>query len=78
MRVCEFDGTETEKSVCPTCNDYKGLTMPDVSFTSNKGNTFTTLGEALNDVFAIMDEAREHHLNTHDSDCDCDYRAGEE
>lgn len=78
MRVCEFDGTETEKSVCPTCNEYKGLTMPEVSFTSNKGNTFTTLGEALNDAFALMDEARQAHLESPCSTGDCDCREGEE
>ena len=75
MRVCEFDGTETMLSVCPTCNDYKGLTMPEVSFTSNKGNTFTTLGEALNDAFALMDEARQFHqdeMSCANPDCECE------
>lgn len=65
MATCQFDGTETEKSVCPTCNDYKGL---------------TPLSVALDDVFVLMEQARQHYLETHTDhrDCDCDYREGEE
>jgi predicted protein tyrosine phosphatase len=74
MRVCDFDGTETELSVCPTCNDYKGLT------TAEEKRTFgmISLDQAITNAMNLMDEAREHHLNTHTNDCDCDYRAGEE
>jgi hypothetical protein len=56
--------------VCVDCNDYKGMEF--------SASTATTLSVALNDAFTLMEEAREHHLETHPSDCDCDYRAGEE
>jgi hypothetical protein len=66
MATCQFDGTETEKSVCPTCNDYKGLT------TTEKQPVF--LGSALNDVFAMIEQARQAHkeLGCNDPDCNCD------
>lgn len=54
MKVCEFDSTETTLEVCPTCNEHKGLTTPER--TSIAG--MTLLGIALDDVFALMDEAR--------------------
>lgn len=63
MATCQFDGTETENAVCPTCNDYKGL---------------TPLSVALDDVFALMDEARQAHLESPCSTGDCDCREGEE
>lgn len=63
MSICQFDGTETENEVCPTCKDYKGLNL-------------TPLTVALDDVFELMDEARQYHLETHTNDCDC--REGEE
>lgn len=63
MRVCQFDGTETTLAVCPTCNDYKG---------------FTTLSVALDDVFALMEEARQAHLESPCGNGDCDCREGEE
>ena len=74
MATCQFDGTDTELDVCPTCNDYKGL----VSNEPIRVEGFTSLDQALRNALGIMEESREHHLNTHDSDCDCDYRAGEE
>jgi hypothetical protein len=60
--------------VCSICNEYKGLITPEEERTLG----MTTLGSALDDAFDLMEEAREHHLETHPSDCDCDYRAGEE
>jgi hypothetical protein len=75
MATCQFDGTETENAVCPTCNDYKGLTTPE----SKRTLGMLTLDQAITNAMNLMEQAREHHLNTHnDSDCDCDYRAGEE
>jgi hypothetical protein len=49
MSVCEFDGTETTQTVCPTCNEYKGLTRTGM----------TTLGSALDEAMRLMAEYRE-------------------
>ena len=51
MKVCEFDNTGTTLEVCPTCNEHKGLVEV-------RTKPYTTLGVALEDVFALMDEAR--------------------
>lgn len=67
---CVFCGTEQSVGnvVCSTCNEYKGLQQTD----------FTTLDVALDDAFALMDEARQAHLESPCSNGDCDCREGEE
>jgi hypothetical protein len=68
---CAFCGTEypLDAVMCRECKDYKGLENLD---------GLTPLSLALDEVFALMADAREHHLENHPSDCDCDYREGEE
>ena len=70
---CVFCSTEYPVGTiaCSVCNEYKG--MEEI-----EPKPFTTLGSALDDAFTLMEEARQHHLEIHPSDCDCDYRAGEE
>jgi hypothetical protein len=71
MRVCDFDGTETEMSVCPTCNDYKGLT------TAEEKRTFgmITLDQAITNAMNLMEEARQFHqdeMSCANPDCECE------
>jgi len=56
MRICEFDGTETTQSVCPTCNDYKGLTTAEEKRTLG----MITLGSAIDEAMRLMAEYREN------------------
>jgi len=67
MRVCEFDGTETEGDYCPTCKDYKGLT------TAEEKRTFgmISLDQAINNAMTIMEEARDYHLDNPCNTEDC-------
>jgi hypothetical protein len=62
MRICDFDGTETDQQVCPTCNDYKGLT------TAEEKRTFgmITLGSAIDEAMRLMAEYRENFDNEED------------
>ena len=57
--------------VCVDCNEYKG--MEEIT-----PKPFTTLGSALDDAFALMEEARQHYLGNHTEHDDCDCREGEE
>jgi hypothetical protein len=71
MRVCEFDGTETMLSVCPTCNEYKGLATTEKPSIAG----MTLLGTALDDVFALMEQARQFHqdeMSCANPDCECE------
>jgi len=60
--------------VCSVCNEYKGLITPEEERTLG----MTTLGSALDDAFALMEEARQAHLESPCSNGDCDCREGEE
>lgn len=51
--------------VCRTCNDYKG--MEEV-----RSNGLTTLDQALANVFALMDEARQDHIDNPCKEPDCE------
>jgi hypothetical protein len=69
MRICDFDGTETDQQVCPTCNDYKGLT------TAEEKRTFgmITLSQAVDNAMRLMEEAYAHHReNPCDDAEDCE------
>ena len=55
MRICVFDGTETEGDYCPTCNEYKGLEPIEPI----RIQGFTSLDQALRDAMGLMEEARE-------------------
>jgi hypothetical protein len=55
MRICEFDGTETEGDYCPTCNEYKGLITPEEKRTLG----MITIGSAIDEAMRLMEEARE-------------------
>jgi hypothetical protein len=52
---CVFCNREypLDQVVCVDCNEYKGM-----EFSSS---TATTISSALNDAFALMAEARQHH-----------------
>jgi len=72
---CVFCNREypLDQVVCVDCNEYKGM-----EFSSS---TATTISSALNDAFALMEEARQNHSETCiQPDCDfCDNGiAGEE
>jgi hypothetical protein len=56
MRICEFDGTETEGDYCPTCKDYKGLTTAEEKRTLG----MITLGSAIDEAMRLMAEYREN------------------
>ena len=71
MRVCGFDGTQTDQAVCPTCNDYKGL----VSNEPIRVEGFTSLDEALRNAMGLMEEARQFHQNEMscaNPECECE------
>ena len=70
---CVFCSREYEVGtvVCSFCNEYKG--MEEI-----EPKPFTTLGSALDDAFALMEEARQAHLESPCSNGDCDCREGEE
>lgn len=68
---CVFCNREypTDTIVCVDCNEYKGME----SITPEKKPVL--LGSALNDVFAMIDEARQAHIDLggcDDPDCNCD------
>jgi len=65
---CVFCGGEYPDGtvVCRSCDDYKGLEPIDKP-------AYVTLNEAMNEVFAIMAEARQHHLDnpcSNNPDCE--------
>ena len=64
---CVFCGGEYPDGtvVCRSCNDYKG--MEEV-----KPKGFTTLNQALDDVFVLMEEARQYHLENPCAEPDCE------
>lgn len=67
---CVFCSREYEVGtiVCSFCNEYKG--MEEIT-----PKPFTTLGSALDDAFALMEEARQHHeenLPCGNPDCECE------
>jgi hypothetical protein len=70
---CVFCNTDypADTIVCRTCNDYKGLITPEEERTLG----MKTLGSALDDAFAIMEEARQFHeenLPCANPDCECE------
>jgi hypothetical protein len=54
---CLFCNTDwsADTNVCPTCNDYKGLTPNEPI----RIEGFTSLDQALRDAMGLMEEARE-------------------
>lgn len=67
---CVFCSREYEVGtvVCSFCNEYKG--MEEIK--TEKQPVF--LGSALNEVFAMIEQARQAHkeLGCNDPDCNCD------
>lgn len=68
MRVCDFDGTETSLPVCPTCNEYKGLTSAEEKRTFG----MISLDQAIDNAMSIMEEARDYHLDNPCNEGDCE------
>jgi hypothetical protein len=68
--ICEFCGGEYPEGtiICRTCNDYKGLITPEEKRTLG----MVSLDQALNDAMAIMDEARDYHLDNPCNEGDCE------
>ncbi len=66
MKRCVFCGGEysADVMVCGTCNDYKGLAQMSQP---------ATLAVALDSVFALMEQARQAHLENpcDEPDCNC-------
>lgn len=67
---CVFCNREypADTIVCVDCNEYKGME----TITPEKQPVF--LGSALNDVFDLIEQARQAHkeLGCNDPDCECE------